>query len=302
MSPHPDSGADEERVDWRDWNELAAAQCIAVPRAADDKYARGVLGVVTGSIEYPGAAVLGVEAAVRTGLGMVRYLGPRHPAELVLRARPEVVTAPGRVQAWLLGSGMDPARRTDEAKALLEAALAGGEPLVVDAGALDLVGAVTAPAVLTPHAGELVTLLSAAGVEVDRAAVNADPRRWAAVAADATGHVVLLKGRVTHVCAPLRLGRADGGGRIAARVEAPSSWAATAGSGDVLGGVVGALLATHADGIRDDPALLVSLAATGAYVHAWAADRAADGGPIAALDIAEAVPRIVARLAGGVAH
>ncbi|MCS5734020.1 ADP-dependent NAD(P)H-hydrate dehydratase [Herbiconiux daphne] len=282
-----------EPTAWRDWSELAAAECVKVPGADDDKYTRGVLGVVTGSAEFPGAAVLGVEAAVRTGLGMVRYLGPRRPSRLVLQARPEVVTVAGRVQAWLIGSGMNSATRTESAGELLAHALDDGTPVVIDAGALDLVGRVTGPAVLTPHAGELATLLTAAGFEVDRRAIAAEPERWAETAADSTGCVVLLKGRVTHVCSPLR-----DGVRTAARIEAPSSWAATAGSGDVLGGVVGAVVATHADE-AGDPARLVALAATGAYVHAWAADRASNRGPIAALDIAAAVPRIIARLASG---
>jgi NAD(P)H-hydrate repair Nnr-like enzyme with NAD(P)H-hydrate dehydratase domain len=285
---------------WRDWSEFDAAQCVVVPAAGDDKYSRGVLGVVTGSAEFPGAAVLGVEAAVRTGLGMVRYLGPGRPSRLVLQTRPEVVTMPGRVQAWLLGSGMDAATRSPVAAQLLDHALDDGVPLVVDAGALDLSDRITGPAVLTPHAGELATLLTARGTEVDRVAVAAHPEHWAAVAADATGHVVLLKGRLTHVCAPAR----DGEERVAVRIEAPSSWAATAGSGDVLGGIVGAIVATNAAALEqlDEAATaerLVALAATGAYVHAWAAERASDKGPIAALDIAHAVPRIIARLASG---
>lgn len=282
-------------VHWREWSELAASECIAEPGPDDDKYSRGVLGVVTGSDEFPGAAVLGVSAAVRTGLGMVRYLGAPRAADLVLRARPEIVTAPGRVQAWLIGSGMNAGDRDDPTRDALEHAIDDGVPVVVDAGALDLVERIAVPAVLTPHAGELVTLLKRFGDDVDRASVSADPERWAARAADASGHVVLLKGRVTHVAAPL----AGAGERRAARVEAPSSWAATAGSGDVLGGVVGALVATHSREVLEDPGLLVALAATGAFVHAWAAERASDHGPIAALDIAEAVPRVVARLVSG---
>lgn len=282
-------------TNWRDWTELVASECIAVPAADDDKYRRGVLGIVTGSREYPGAAVLGVQAAVRTGVGMVRYLGPPRASDLVLQSRPEIVTAAGRVQAWLIGSGMSAETRTDAARERLAAATADGMPLVVDAGALDLLGDLRGPAVLTPHAGELVTVLKAAGCEVDRAGIVADPEQWAERAADLTGQVVLLKGRITHVCGPDR-----DGGRTAARVEAPSSWAATAGSGDVLGGIVGALVATNSDAVLADPDRLVALAATGAYIHAWAAHSASGGGPIAALDIAEAVPGIVARLVTGV--
>ncbi|MGD8168946.1 ADP-dependent NAD(P)H-hydrate dehydratase [Herbiconiux sp. P16] len=293
----PSAGA---AASWREWTEFDAAQCVVVPVATDDKYSRGVLGVVTGSAEFPGAAVLGVEAAVRTGLGMVRYLGPGRPSRLVLQARPEVVTMSGRVQAWLLGSGMAASSRSAEAAVLLDHALDDGVPVVVDAGALDLSDRIAGPAVLTPHAGELATLLTARGTEVDRATIAANPEHWAAVAADATGHVVLLKGRLTNVCAPAR----EGEERVAVRIEAPSSWAATAGSGDVLGGIVGAIVATNASAFEklDEAASaerLVALAATGAYVHAWAAERASDQGPIAALDIAHAVPRIIARLASG---
>ena len=73
----------------------------------------------TGSEAYPGAAVLGVEAAWRTGLGMVRYLGSERPAGLVLAHRPETVTAEGRVQAWVIGSGTDASTRAASETAAL---------------------------------------------------------------------------------------------------------------------------------------------------------------------------------------
>lgn len=284
-----------ELVEWTDHTAVDTARDIAVPRPADDKYSRGVLGVVTGSERYPGAAVLGVQAAVRTGLGMVRYLGADRPTALVLQARPEIVTAPGRVQAWLLGSGTDAAERDDATRARFTRALGenrtSGVPLVLDAGALDLALETTGPAVLTPHAGEAATLLGLAGVRASRAEVSADPAAFAERAATATGHVVLLKGAVTHVCAPATPTSPARGIRIAA----PSSWAATAGSGDVLGGVLGALLATHADDAAD-PRRLVELAASAAWLHARAADAASAGGPIAALDIAAALPTTIAAL------
>ncbi|PPH08849.1 MULTISPECIES: NAD(P)H-hydrate dehydratase, partial [unclassified Rathayibacter] len=116
-----------------------AARSIRVPREDDDKYTRGVLGIATGSERYPGAAVLGVEAAVRTGVGMVRYLGPERPAGLVLARRPEVVTAVGRVQAWLVGSGTSAEDRSDEERRTLIEQLHSGVPVVLDAGALDLI-------------------------------------------------------------------------------------------------------------------------------------------------------------------
>ncbi|AXH35751.1 NAD(P)H-hydrate dehydratase [Humibacter sp. BT305] len=278
---------DDPAEGWTELTELDAARCVAVPGPDDDKYSRGVLGMLTGSPQYPGAAVLGVEAATRTGVGMVRYLAEDRPTDFVLRARPEVVTSDGRVQAWLAGSGTDPGSRSAEASARLDEAVASGLPLVLDAGALDRVDDVRGPCVLTPHAGELQRLLEAHGETVDRATISADPRRWALTAARLTGCTVLLKGFVTHICSAE-------GERLT--VTSTTSWTATAGAGDVLAGAIGALLATNAQRIADDPRSLVPLAATGALLHARAAARASGGGPIVALDIAEALPAVVAEL------
>ena len=93
------------------WGPTETAAELRAPTDTDDKYRRGVVGIRTGSEQYPGAAVLGVEAAWRTGVGMVRYLGPDRPTGLVLHRRPETVTSGGRVQAWLIGSGTDAAAR-----------------------------------------------------------------------------------------------------------------------------------------------------------------------------------------------
>ncbi|MFV4914817.1 NAD(P)H-hydrate dehydratase, partial [Microbacterium lacticum] len=138
-----------------EWTAEQAAGVLRMPTASDDKYSRGVLGVRTGSDRYPGAAVLGVEAAHRTGLGMVRYLGDERPTALVLARRPETVSADGRVQAWLIGSGTDASERSVADTAALREVLAGSMPVVVDAGALDLVPGAVAPVVVTPHDREL---------------------------------------------------------------------------------------------------------------------------------------------------
>jgi ADP-dependent NAD(P)H-hydrate dehydratase / NAD(P)H-hydrate epimerase len=270
----------------RDFGRAEAARRIAVPQAGDDKYSRGVLGVVTGSERFPGAAVLGVEGASRTGVGMIRYLGPQRAADFVLARRPEVVTADGRVQAWLIGSGMPP-ERDSALEARLAAALQQGLPVVLDAGALDLAAAATGPVLLTPHHGEAVAVLAAHDVRTDRATIAADPAHWARMVATATGATVLLKGSVTHIADP-------SGSRWA--VQAGPAWVATAGAGDVLGGVLGALLATHERELRDDPAVLADLAAAGAWIHGEAGRTASAGGPIAALDIADALPRTIAGL------
>lgn len=266
---------------WRDWRDDELRDWLRVPVEGDDKYSRGVLGVLTGSDRYPGAAVLGVEAAARTGVGMVRYVGDERPADLILQRRPEVVTANGRVQAWLLGSGMDADDRSADLAGTMRDAVGQHLPTVLDAGALDLARDAEGPTLLTPHAGELVRVLADLGTSTTRDAVEAEPERWSRQVADETGATVLLKGATTHVVAP---------GIEGLRVRAGAPWLATAGSGDVLGGILGALLAAHSDAIRADRSLLTVVAAAGSRLHGLAGDLAADGAPLVALDIAEAVP------------
>lgn len=268
------------------FGQAEARAAIAVPTAGDDKYSRGVLGVLTGSDAFPGAAVLGVEGASRTGVGMIRYLGPDRAAAMVLARRPEVVTVDGRVQAWLLGSGTSPDRGEDDRDRLLRL-LAQGLPTVLDAGALDLVPQVSGPAVLTPHFGELVPLLAAVGERADRQQIAADPEGSAVRAAAATGATVLLKGATTMI--------ADVSG-LRFAVQAGPPWLATAGSGDVLGGVLGALLATHGAAVEERPAVLAELAAAAAWIHGAAGHAASGGGPLQALDIAEALPGVIRHL------
>lgn len=283
-----DGGLPVNSDSWRPWTVEDAGIWIAAPIDSDDKYSRGVLGVVTGSDLYPGAAVLGVEAAVRTGVGMVRYVGAGRPTELVLQRRPEVVTAPGRVQAWLLGSGMDAGARPEDDATRLRAALADDVPVVIDAGALDLVDTATGPVVITPHFRELANALKSRTSGAPTAdAIAADPGGWAIRAAEILQVTVLLKGHTTYVADPW-------GTRL--RVTAGPAWLATAGSGDVLGGVLGALVATHARAVASDRSALSMLAATAAFVHGRAGERASAGGPIAALDIAGALPRTIAEL------
>jgi Predicted sugar kinase len=272
---------------WRRWSEADARRWIAVPGAGDDKYSRGVLGVITGSSRYPGAAVLGVEAASRTGVGMVRYLGAGRPSRLVMQRRPETVTAPGRVQAWLAGSGMDAAGRGSRETARIRSALAEGVPAVLDAGALDLVGEAAGPVIITPHFRELSMALAQAGTDVTPETIAEAPAAWAERAARALGVTVLLKGHVTHIVSPL-------GSRLTS--ETGPAWLATAGSGDVLAGILGALLATHAREIAEQPGAVAALAATAALLHGLAAERASAGGPIVALDVAEALPATIAAL------
>ncbi|MFD3944246.1 NAD(P)H-hydrate dehydratase [Streptomyces sp. NPDC058579] len=260
------------------------ARLLPVPGAESDKYRRGVVGVVAGSARYPGAAVLAVTGALRGGAGAVRYVGPagdaviaRHPEALVQAGPPGKA---GRVQAWVVGPGLG-----DERSAVAEV-LASDVPVLVDADGLagldaTAVRARTAPTLLTPHAGEAAALLG-----VSRESVEAE--RLAAVRelAGRFGATVLLKGSTTLV--------ADASGPVRVNPTG-TSWLATAGSGDVLSGLAGSLLAAGL-GARD-------AASAAAYLHGLAARRASGGGapggatagtsagaPIVAGDVAEALP------------
>lgn len=287
-----DARTDRVPEGWIRQDAERTRRAVRLPRDDDDKYARGVLGVRTGSDRYPGAAVLGVEAAARTGLGMIRYLGPAGASASVLARRPEVVTADGRVQAWLVGSGMDAAHRDDAATDAVVAALAQGLPSVVDAGALDLVSRATGPVVVTPHFRELSRLLDGAGIRASAEEIAADAPGWAERAAGELGVCVLLKGATTHVV--------GGATRIAVRAGTP--WLATAGSGDVLGGVLGALVAGASERLGDggDPlGALAEAAAAAAWLHGRAGAIASGGGPVTALDVAEAMPRAVRDVLAG---
>ena len=290
------------------WTAQDAAGALRMPTATDDKYSRGVVGLRTGSEAFPGAAVLGVEAAWRAGAGMVRYVGPPRPSELVLQRRPETVTATGRVQAWVIGSGTDAAARTNAESAALRDLLDGDVAIVVDAGALDLSVGARAPLVVTPHAGEFARLNELLGQEaVDLPASGDDDvsRRAHVVAQTAArlGRTILLKGSRTLVATPA--------GRVIA-VQAGTAWLAAAGTGDVLAGILGALVAGRAaDGEVSDDDLAV-LAATAAWVHgaaarvaagqsspreAAASEAPAGGGmPIVALEVAHAVPAVIGAL------
>jgi hydroxyethylthiazole kinase-like uncharacterized protein yjeF len=267
-----------------------------VPTATDDKYSRGVLGVIAGGEGYTGAPVLACTAAVEAGVGMVRYVGTPQPEALVRSLVPEAVHGVGRVQAWAIGSGLDVEATGEAAERQVAAArdaLASDLPVLLDAGGLDLLeGPRAAPTLLTPHAGEaarLITRLMTADPhpvhyldhDITRAHVEAEPYLHARRLAELTGATVLLKGATT-VVAP-----ADLGEPVWSQADAPA-WLATAGAGDVLAGLAGALLAA---GLAPDLA-----GALAALVHGVAADRANPGGPVRALAVAHGIPAAVAHL------
>lgn len=284
----PDTGPTVARLTGSD-----VADLVRLPVAADHKYTRGVLGLVAGSSTYPGAAVLAAAGALGAGLGMLRLLAPPDVVTLVHHRFPEVVVGGGRTQAWATGSGIDPTDtgRADDVRAAIDRATTDELPIVLDAGALALLpDRLPATAVLTPHAGELARLLVERGEDVSRASVDADPLQHARRAAELTGAVVLLKGATTIVVAPSGPAYAQADG---------TPWLATAGTGDVLAGVLGALLAGAGAAGPVGAEDVAALAAAAALVHGRAGRLASRGGPTTARRCAEAVPDVLRGLLTG---
>jgi len=291
------------------------ANLLPRPPAESDKYRRGVLGLLAGSDRYTGAALLATGGAVHGGAGMIRLVTAQNAATGVRFVHPEVIitelpgettarskesgSSPaegklqfpddiGRVQAWVAGPGMG-----TDAAALdrLAGVLATNLPVLVDADGLGLLASHRdllprpAPTLLTPHAGELSRLLGA-----DPADVAARRLEHARRAADQFGACVLLKGSTTVVAPPHHLDP------VLVNTTG-TSWLATAGTGDVLAGLAGALLA---QGLAAPQA-----AAAAAYLHGLAARIAAgkNGGggeaPIGASDVVAALPAAFMAVAGG---
>ncbi|PAY23699.1 NAD(P)H-hydrate epimerase [Dietzia natronolimnaea] len=274
-----------------------------VPGPEDDKYTQGVVAIRAGSGRFPGAAVLCASAAVAATSGMVRYVGSG--AADVLAARPEVVCHPsvaetGTAQSWVVGPG---AGTGSAAVADIEAILARARPTVLDADALTCIAShpvvlrsARAPVLLTPHAGEFDRLTGG----WDRSDRPSALRRYVSDLRNrGIPATVLLKGRVTLV----------DDGQTTWSVDPGSSWAATAGSGDVLSGMVGALLANGPGGSGVDSGGTGSggevawSAVAAAVVHGEAARAAArrtggPGAPIGAGDLLRAVPAAISAIRG----
>jgi len=272
------------------WTARDAAKCIITPSDLDHKYSRGVLGVITGSAKYPGAAVLTSSAASATGIGMIRFHSSSGLAHLVLHATPSVVVQPGKVTAWLIGSGIEAKKYSDITTWLrhrwFKLAKLQSVPTVLDAGALHLAGSLEQPTLITPHSGELSKLLTARGVSVSAEAIEGNPKKWVQEAADTLGVTVLLKGATTYVA----------NDTVMIELPVATPWLATAGTGDVLAGIIGALVATNTVEILNDYNQLAYVAATGAFIHGRAAATASNGGPINAEAIIVAIPRVISQI------
>ena len=313
---------------------FSAHEVVPVPAFSDDKYARGVVGLVAGSDTYPGAGLLATRGALAAGVGMVRLNSTRRVQDLVLADQPGVVTVGGRIQSALIGPGLDEERRED-ALELAQFCGQSGMPLVIDAWALDLVPELLGSlkpdvTVLSPHYGEAARLLGRLGTPVTRTEVAASPLRYARALHEATGCHVILKGPVTIVYSfeyvdtevqeafQRALNAAEAWpdvdtlpqGRLVRSYmptvgQVTTSWAGVAGNGDVLAGFLAGILArplADAETVPgpDGKAQAVTPARLSAAValHGRAALLAAERGsgriPIQAADIAAAIPLALA--------
>ena len=290
----------------------SAREFLFAPSADEDKYRRGVVGVVAGSDTYPGAGLLATLAASNTGVGMVRLNSTRRVEDLVLHYAPGVVTVGGRIQSGVIGPGCTN-ERYEDCRELAQFCIESKLPLVIDAGALDLVKGLRDYAdahsrslsrtILTPHHGEAARLLTQLGHPLSRADVDADPATSAKELASLTGAIILLKSSTT-LCSYLHH---DQGNRTQEIFSIPQEtpWAGVAGSGDVLAGTVAGIAAgfqARAERSQGNPSIseaeCASLASLGAWVHAQAALLASVGSegkacPIQAIDIARALPEII---------
>lgn len=273
-----------------------AAAALYVPNMADNKYSRGVVGLATGSALYPGAAALSSRAAARTGAGLVRYIGPERAQNIVLAALPEAVMGSGRVNAWVVGCGV-PSEGNDEQREAIarmlelytqteeDTAIANTArnvndttdlpPIVVDAGALTVLPTqVSKEVIITPHAGELAHLLNRLqGSSLTEEDIFLNPIHYATLTYEITGATTLLKGGISVVA----------GASGTYFVGNAPSWLATAGAGDVLAGIIGALLAQNAR--ADEKIPLAQIVASGAYLHAMAASIASHSEQCALMDM-----------------
>lgn len=259
------------------WSAEACQEFLSKPKSSDHKYRRGILGCITGSKSYPGAALLTTSSALAVGIGMVRYFGPERVKRAVIQHRPEVVLQTGKVDAYLLGSGI-PNKRALFRRITMELANRTEVAKVLDAGALYLTGSSKGLTIITPHVGELAALLKLKPSEIE-----ADPVGIAIDTANRFGITVLLKGSQTIVT----------NGKLTILLPIATPWLATAGTGDVLAGILGALLALNHDKLNKDN--LVEIGATAAFIHAESAKLSSEG-PVSPSEMIEYIPKTIIQI------
>lgn len=334
-------------------HDATLVRYLLKPEADSHKYSRGVVRIIAGSQRFPGAGLLCVAGASHSGVGMIRLNAPERVENLVLAAHPQIVpdgpALTGTCDALVLGPGLDAQKADWEALAqLLE-----NTPAVIDASALEPVCALIkegklrlrAYHILTPHDGELARCLNlfagtdtdkTAGENAEKLADKADKPlgKFAAETSPAlqrriqgaqqlaalTGACVLAKGNRTVVV--------DAKAQVYL-LPAATPWLATAGSGDVLAGLMGGLLALNVRAgaghvgttVASAAALAPEIAQLAARLHALAGQLAAEATgpkttyatgpksasavvahPITAPEIAAAIPNAWALCASAAAN
>ena len=275
--------------------------CVSVPLRTDSKYSRGVVALLTGSERYPGAGILSASAACSAGAGYCRFWGPAQAQSCLLLSHPELVfddeesltSAFSRVSCWVVGSGFAGLDASEPRFPLISQLFAqdyqcaslsrcaqdfqraSSSPyVVVDAGALlafvemrkagkaDTSTEDSAPrCVITPHTGEMARVMTALTSERwTHQQVEEQPRQCAQYVADNLGCVVVLKGNTTYIAAP----------EEQYELSSPTTWLASAGTGDVLAGILGALIAHNSAKLRDRKVSLATVCATGVLLHSVA--------------------------------
>ena len=260
---------------------------FVTPSVFDDKYSRGVLGVITGSKTYPGAASLTTKASLRTGVGMIRFLtGEKDLNYLVLEKSAEIVIKDGQVQAWLLGSGIEKNGGKLKTRRKIKKALNQNLPVVLDAGAINFVTMINANSIITPHYKELQELFAANSTQVSLVEIKKDPAKWAKKASLEFKTTVLLKGNTTVICDDKNL----------IEVKQGNPFLATAGTGDVLSGILGSLVATNYLRLKNKTISLHEIAQAAVIIHQEASLEASNSGPISASMLIEKISPVIGKV------
>ena len=231
-------------------------ELLPIVNVTDHKYRRGTLGVIAGSDTYPGAGILTIRAALAMGIGMVRSYNIRLSEQYFVEV-PEVVSAPGKIDALVVGPGVD-SLSTEECAVVLNHLESGGIALL-DAGAISFLAHIPqehrGQVLITPHHGEF-----AAHFPLHAEKLESDSLECALQFVQEYGCHLLLKGPRTLILSPDEVPVVNMRGSAAL---------ATAGSGDVLAGVIGNLMA-RTGSVRDS-------AVAGAYIHGKAGERLTAG-------------------------
>jgi len=334
-------------------HDATLVRYLLKPEADSHKYSRGVVRIIAGSQRFPGAGLLCVAGASHSGVGMIRLNAPERVENLVLAAHPQIVpdgpALTGTCDALVLGPGLDAQKADWEALAqLLE-----NTPAVIDASALEPVCALIkegklrlrAYHILTPHDGELARCLNlfagtdtdkTAGENAEKLADKADKPlgKFAAETSPALQRRIQGAQQLAALTGACVLAKGNGPVGVAAKPQAPplpaaTPWLATAGSGDVLAGLMGGLLALNVRAgaghvgttVASAAALAPEIAQLAARLHALAGQLAAEATgpkttyatgpksagavvahPITAPEIAAAIPNAWALCASAAAN